>query len=194
MPRISYWILDTTTVESIPTLAPAPRGAVPSLNRLCSLSCRGRMQPASDHAAGSMQKFGLLSFLPPSTPLHALLTNKLPLRARLGFLATRRSACFRRARTIHGGSRAARRFDRHQDLRGLSHTRRQHGGSRPHGVASESILNHERRYVVRGRGSSSTSSPIVMRGASSGSSRSPCSLGSPTRLSCGQLQGYKSVW
>ena len=117
MPRSSYWILDTTTVESIPTLAPAPRGAVPSLNRLCSLSCRGRMQPASDHAAGSMQKFGLLSFLPPSTPLHALLTNKLPLRARLGFLATRRSACFRRARTIHGGSRAARRLDRHQDLR-----------------------------------------------------------------------------
>ena len=32
MPHSSHWILDTTTVESIPTSAPAPSGAVPSLN------------------------------------------------------------------------------------------------------------------------------------------------------------------
>ena len=110
-------------------------------------------QPASDHAAGSMQDSGLLYFLPPSTPLHALLTNKLPLRARLGFLATRRSACFRRARTIHGGSRAARRLDRHKDFCGLSHTRRQHLAASCRGL---------RVYLECSAGSSSTSSPIVM--------------------------------
>ena len=68
-----------------------------------------------------------------------------------------RSAPHRLAWTIHGGSRAARRHDRQEDLRGLSNARQQllAGGSRPQIDGSESILSTVRREVRRTRRSSS---------------------------------------